>query len=171
VLSLEEGASGILTADALVAAAPEAVRSAYQVFLEENGFTYRASIAISNASCDLNAAPYMRIAYALDGFATPADAAAALNDGFLSELAAAQGYTASATASGLVYPVYTQETTACERPAVQALTYWKRGRYVVTAVATYPADSAASPDRWLSRLVGPIFETYFGDILIQEVRQ
>ena len=171
VLNLEEGASGILTADALVAAAPEAVRSAYQGFLEQNSFTYRASVAISNVSCDLNAAPYMRIAYALDGFATPAAAAAALSDGFLSELAAAQGYTNSATARGLAYPVYTQETTVCDRPAVEALTYWKRGRYVITAVATYPADSAAPADRWLSRLVGPIFETYFGDILIQEVRQ
>jgi cyclophilin family peptidyl-prolyl cis-trans isomerase len=171
VLTLDEEASGMLTAEALVAAAPESVREAYRAFLDENGFIYRASIAINNTSCDLNAAPYMRIAYALDGYATPADAAAALNDGFLSELAAAQGYTNSTTARGLTYPVYTQETSACERPAVQALTYWKRGRYVVTAVATYPADSAAPADRWLSRLVGPIFETYFGDILIQEVRQ
>jgi cyclophilin family peptidyl-prolyl cis-trans isomerase len=171
VLTLEEGTSGILTADAVVAAAPEAVRGAYRAFLEENNFAYRASIAVNNTSCDLNAAPYMRIAYALDGYAAPADAAAALSHGFLSELAMAQGYTNVSSARSLIYPIYTRETTMCERPAVQALTYWKRGRYVVTASVTYPADSAAPADRWLTRLVGPIFENYFGDVLIREVHQ
>jgi cyclophilin family peptidyl-prolyl cis-trans isomerase len=170
LLTLEEAASGIFSADGIIAAAPEAIREAYSAFLTTYNFEFRAAAAINNTACDLNAAPYMRIAYTLDAFTTPADASAALADGFLNELPAAQGYGDPATAEALRYPIYAKAETACDQDATHALTYWQRGRYVVTVEATFPSDSRATADLWLSRLVGPIYENFFADVLIKEIR-
>jgi peptidyl-prolyl cis-trans isomerase B (cyclophilin B) len=170
ILSLDAAQSGVLDADSVTAAAPESIREAYSAFLTTNNFEGRTAVSIQNTSCDLDAAPYMQISYALDSFPTPADATAALADATLGELAIARGFTAAEPAALLRYTLYTQSATVCEREATHALTYWQRGRYVVTAEAIFPSDSPATADMWLARFVGPIMETYFGAVLVKEVR-
>jgi hypothetical protein len=111
----------------------------------------------------------MAISYTLDRFDTPEDAAAALNDGFLDQLETASGFTKT-TVDSLDYPLYTQTNTTCEVDATQALTFWQRGHFVVTAQVTFPNSSQATAEMWLSRLVGIVYEGIFSDALQREMR-
>ncbi|MDZ4763844.1 MAG: peptidylprolyl isomerase [Chloroflexota bacterium] len=170
ILSLDATQSGVFDAETLAAAAPESIREAYAAFLAANGFEGRTAVSIQNSSCDLESAPYMQITYSLDAFPSAVEAGAALADGTLGELATARGFIAAEPVETLRYPLYTQTTTACERDATHGLTFWQRGRYVVTIEALFPSDSPATADLWLARFVGPIMETYFGAVLVKEVR-
>ena len=68
------------------------------------------------------------------------------------------------------FPVYSEPQKACNADATQAVTFWQRGRYVITAQALFPASSQATADRWLRDLVGISYESIFSDVLRPEMR-
>ncbi len=169
-LKLDESASGTFTTEQTSQYAPDAMRSDYAAFLAQYHHQFRAAHHVSNSTCDLQSVPYMSIGYTLDRFDTPEDATAALQDGFLDQMETVNGYTA-ATVDGMPYPIYTQSTTACNVAATEALTFWQRGHFVVTAEVVFPASSQAKPEAWLRDLVGTeIYERIFSDILRPEMR-
>ncbi len=162
--------SGIFDTAQTAQFAPGDLSSDFAAFLEAHHHEYRAADRVTNAQCDLNAAPFVSIGYTLDRFATPEDAAAALADSFLPQLESASGYTAT-DVEGLAYPLYTQTRTACDQQVTDALTYWQRGHFVATLQAVFPADHSIPPERWLTELVGvSTFERIFSDVLRREIR-
>src|SRR5204862_5704341 len=126
----------------------DALRSDYADFLEKYNHEFRLSHGITNGTCDMQSIPYMGISVTFDRFATPEDAAAALDDDFYGQMAEANGYTPTEV-EGMESPVYTQSRTACDVDATDAMTMWQRGHFVVMVHALFPADSPASADRWL----------------------
>jgi cyclophilin family peptidyl-prolyl cis-trans isomerase len=136
-------------------------------FLSSHQHEYRVSSALQN--CDMTQYPFMTLRYTIDSFATPEDAAAALADGAFSQVLTDQGFTDVTESDTLPYPVHTTTLTACDTPAVEAVTYWQRGHFVVTVDAVIPADSADFADEWLSQ-VGLIFERELTDALRREIR-
>ncbi|NDJ60589.1 MAG: peptidylprolyl isomerase [Chloroflexi bacterium] len=173
VLAIDETVTGVFTSDDVVAAAPEAIQDAYAGFLTQYNHDFRASHSVVNAECVLNQVPYVSIAYSLDAFGSTADASAALADGFLGELTAAQGL-GEATASDLLpNDFYAVEELHCDDTinATRAVTFWQRGRFIVTAEAVVPTDSPASADLWLLEVVGnQVYERIFADALRRELR-
>lgn len=157
------------TTDELVAAAPTDTQDALQIALTSYNHAYRVSGSV--AACQPDSLPFMDVSYSLDAFATPADAAAALADPVWAQVNEAQGLTESSTPQTFASPLYSETTTACDVPAVHALTRWRRGRFVATAEATIPADSQLAPDIWLNDIVGVrLFEPIIGDVLRREIR-
>ena len=69
------------------------------------------------------------------------------------------------------YPVFTETTSVCDTEVTHALTHWQRGRYVITAEAAFAETGNATPDMWLTQLVGTlIYERLFSDVLRAELR-
>ncbi len=169
-LAVNEAITGIFDTDQVVATAPESLQSDFAAFLAKYHHEYRAGHGVTNTSCDLQTIPFISVGYTLDRFATPEDATAALDDGFINQLAEANGFTSS-TVEGLDYPVYTQPTTGCDADAVSAMTVWQRGHFVVTVSVVFPDTQIAPPEVWLSSLVATsIYEPAFSDILRPEMR-
>jgi cyclophilin family peptidyl-prolyl cis-trans isomerase len=167
-LALDE-AHGIFEADAVAASAGEALSADYAAFLAEHGFEYRARTGLVNAGCDVVNVPFFGVRYTLDSYPTREAAAAALADGFYQQLPTADGFTAldESPAQGTVW---VKDTTACETAATQAIMFWQRGHFVVTAEASFDAASSATPDLYLTELVGNlIYETVLSDILRPEI--
>ena len=168
-LALDAQTSGIFTTADAAAAAPEAQQSDFAALLENNHHEFRAAHHLSNVECDVQTFPYIGIGYTLDRFATPEEAAAVLDDGLLGEIAVANGYTET-TVEGRDYPIYTRASDECERATTDALTFWQRGHFLVTAEALFPADAPAPAERWLHDVVGVIYESLFSDALRREIR-
>lgn len=168
-LLLDAEHTGVFDTDFVSQTVPDALRADYAAFLEEHNHEYRVSHRITNANCDMQSVPYMGISITLDRFATPEDAAAALAGDLYGQIAEVSGYTATEV-EGMDSPVYTQQRTACDVPATDAMTMWQRGHFVVTAQALFPADSPAGADRWLRELVGISYESLFSDVLRPELR-
>jgi len=172
-LAIDGTTSGVFTGEEVIAAAPEAQQVALSDFLTRHNFEYRVSNTVTNATCDLAATPFIAIAYTLDAYASAQDAAAALADAELEQLALQNGYSESAVSDNLGYPFYTETTTACDVAAVHYMTYWQRGRFIATAEITAPADSTIieTPDLSLSQGVGmQIYEPILADVLKREIR-
>ena len=148
--------------------APDALRQDYAAFLAKYHEEFRAEHRVTNGQCDMQSVPYMAMSYTLDKFDTPEDAAAALKDGFLQQMETVSGYTENKV-DGMDFPVYTQAKTVCNVDATQALTFWQRGHYVVTAQVTFPTSSQAAANLWLTRLVGIAYESIFSEVLMPEV--
>ncbi len=169
-LSVNEAVTGLFETDQVAATAPESLQSDFADFLAKYHHEYRAEHGVTNTACDLQTIPFIAVGYTLDRFATPEDAAAALDDGFITQLAEANGFTTS-SAAGLDYPLYTQPTTACDTAAVAAMTVWQRGHFVVTVSVVFPDTQVAPPEIWLSNLVATsIYEPAFSDVLRPEMR-
>jgi cyclophilin family peptidyl-prolyl cis-trans isomerase len=169
LLGLNEELSGMFTAEETAAFAPEGLRERFGEFLTANNFEFRAVTAIDNTSCNLEQAPYLAIRYTLDAFGSVEDASAALADGLYGELATEAGFAESPAAPALRYPFYTRAASGCEVEATEALTHWQRGRYVVTAEVVFPADSPATADVWLARLIPAIYESFYASVLVNEI--
>ncbi|MBE2272324.1 MAG: CBS domain-containing protein [Anaerolinea sp.] len=169
-LLIDEERTGAFTAEQVVQTAPDSLRADYSSFLTNHNFEYRISNRITNAQCSANSAQFWAISYAMDRFATPEDAQAALEEGFLDQVAVASGFTATES-STLPYPVYTFNRTVCDVDSVDAVTFWQRGHFVVTVRATFPATSDATAEQWLSERVGiATYEQIFSDALRREMR-
>src|SRR5690606_36633206 len=106
-LAVDNDATGTFTGEEVVASALEAAREDYAAFLEHNHFEYRVVNRVVNAECDLEAAPFTSISYTIDVFESRADATAALEDGFLLDLARQMDMVESEDAV-LDYPVFTE---------------------------------------------------------------
>ena len=82
------------------------------------------------------------------------------------------GFTESAASENLDYPLFTENTTACDVPAVRTMTYWQRGRFIATAEIVAPTDSSITqtPDLSLTQGVAIIYEPILADVLRREIR-
>jgi cyclophilin family peptidyl-prolyl cis-trans isomerase len=170
-LAVNEETTGIFEIESVTATAPESLQTDFNTFLEDHNFEYRVSNHITNVDCDLETAPYTAIGYTLDVYASREDASAALEDGFYQQLATEAGMTEADAPSEPPYPVFTETVTECDTELTRALTHWQRGRYVITAEATYADVVEAGPDIWLTQLVGTlIYERLFSDVLRTEIR-
>src|SRR5690606_38617282 len=112
-------------------------------WLSGHNHEYRVSGTVEN--CDLEVFPAMTLRYTLDRFATPEDAAAALDDAALADAASAEDLSA-AESEFLDNPYYSAPTTACEQDATRAVTHWQRGSFVVTAEVVAPTAGQITPD-------------------------
>lgn len=169
-LAIDDEQTGIFSQAIVVAGAPEAVRAAFDAALTEAEFGFRAQASVTNAGCDLDVAQYTLLRYTLDSFASRAAARSILDSGIYGQAAEAAGFAIDPAFTDLTYPVYLRETTACTVPVIDALTFWQRGQYVITARAAFPAENRDFADRYLSELVGGIFENYLAEALRAQLR-
>ncbi|MCS7070089.1 MAG: peptidylprolyl isomerase, partial [Anaerolinea sp.] len=169
-LAIDDEQTGIFSQMIAAAAAPDAIRDAYDAALTESGFAFRAQVSVTNAECDLDAAQYTLLRYTLDSFASRAAASDILASGVYEQAAEAAGFAVDPAFGDLAYPVYLRETTACNVPVIDALTFWQRGQYVITARAAFPTEVRNFADRYLSELVGGIFESYLAAALRAQLR-
>ncbi len=172
ISNILENQKGVFTTDELVSAAPEAIRDALSTLLTTNNHEYRVSSLINNKGCDLTNVQFISLGYTIDAFATPEDAAAALADPAMAQLPLQNGFTDSKTEDGIAYPVFTAQTTACDQPAIHAMTYWQHGAFVVTAEMTVPAEGNADQPfgAILTGFVGQqLFEPFLGGILYRDI--
>lgn len=171
-LELDEAQTGLYDTDGYLSQVPEAVRQDMATVLNDNNFGYRAAIGVINTACDSQSIPFLAVSYALNAFGSRSEAGAALESGVFDALAISEGYSAAALEDSLVpNTVYTRTVAACgDQPAVQAVTFWQRGRYVAQMGVTYQAGSPIPADFYLSQLSQQIFEYYFSDVLRRELR-
>ena len=168
-LTLDKEHTGIFTTEQAAQSAPAGMSGDFADFLAKYHHEYRVEHRLTNGQCDMQAVPYMAISYTLDRFDTPEDAAAALQDGLLQKMETDSGLTETAFPT-LPFPAYTQAQKACDVDATQAITFWQRGHFVVTAQALFPTGSQATADRWLRDLVGISYENIFSSVLRPEMR-
>lgn len=161
------------TTQEVVDAAPAEAQEALQTLLEANNHQYKVSNSINNKACDLETVQFISIGYSLDAFASREDAAAVLADPAMAELPLTLGYTESPTATSLAYPVYTTNVTACDQPAVHAMTFYQRGSFIATVEVTLPASAPAvgQLDRVLSEYVAQqIYESFLASVLFWDIQ-
>lgn len=170
-LIVDDTDSGVRTNEEIVAAAPESEREAYASFLSTYGHEYRVGQALETTTCDLNALPFMAISAQVDAYPDAQSAQAALDDGFLDTLAQARGFVASEdTPPTLTNTLFTSSGNVCEVASTHALTYARRGRYLVTYEAIVPADGEITPDQWLSAFVSrQVYDSLLGEIFVREL--
>ncbi|MBZ0274495.1 MAG: peptidylprolyl isomerase, partial [Anaerolineae bacterium] len=170
VLAVDTALSGTFDADQVVAAAPEGVQADYQNFLAANHFEYRVANTVTNAACDLESMEFASLSYTLDAFATREDAAAALAGDFLPQLTAAQGLSPVEPTS-ITSPFYTASVTACDVAALKAVTYWQRGRFIVTAEVVLTAqDLIPLADQILTQFVAlRVYDPLLGNVFRHEL--
>jgi cyclophilin family peptidyl-prolyl cis-trans isomerase len=155
------------TTDEAVAALPEDLGEQYADFL--SGHHHEYQVAGTLQSCNLTEFQFMSLQYTLDAFASREDAAAAVADPVFGQLLVDQGFSEGAESGVLPNPMYSASTTACETPAVQAVTYWQRGHYVATIAVTIPTEGQEFADLWLTEIAGRIFERELTDALRREI--
>ncbi|MFN8530874.1 MAG: peptidylprolyl isomerase [Anaerolineae bacterium] len=170
-LGTNSDVTGIKTVEAVVASIAEGLRESYSSLLSENNFQFRGAIEVDNTACSLSDAPFYSVGYTMDVFASRADASAFIQQaadetGVLYQAALADGYALLGTETTLPYPVFIGVQNVCDQDMTKARTFWQRGSFVITAEATFPANSQATADIWLQQLVGlQIYESLFVDVL------
>ncbi|MDX2160212.1 MAG: peptidylprolyl isomerase [bacterium] len=171
-LTLNADFSGLKTAETVIAGIAAEQQEAFAALLDESGFQYRAAARVENTACALDDAPFGALSYTIDAFASREGAAAVLATaadpaGALYQAPIADGYAVLEAETALPYPIFIGVEQRCDQEMTRALTYWQRGNLVITAQATYPANSQANADTWLQQLVGfQIFERLFADVLL-----
>jgi cyclophilin family peptidyl-prolyl cis-trans isomerase len=146
----------LLAAD-VQTSAPEAIREGYGTFFETHNFDYRVTAILSNQTCNMETIPFMTMSYTIDAFASVEDAEAAFNDPFLQTVPGALGYPNVSTPAGLGGTMYSNATTACNSNADTAMTFYRYGRYIVSAQVTVPQGGQSTPDAWISQLTNIFF--------------
>ncbi|MBC8170071.1 MAG: peptidylprolyl isomerase [Anaerolineae bacterium] len=158
------------TLETEVATAPEEVSADYQGFLEKYNYQSGATSTIDNTSCNLDSYAFVNLSYTLSAFGSADDAFAALSDGFLETLAAAEGFTKTET-SLLGANLYTRPVELCNTTATQGRIYVQRGHYIATIEAAIPADRPYGVDAVMDQFAARIYELTLADILRREVRR
>jgi cyclophilin family peptidyl-prolyl cis-trans isomerase len=153
--------------DEAVAAQPEGLSEQYREFFTSHHHEYQ--VAGTLQTCNLAEYPFMSLQYTLDAFASRQDAAAAVAGEAFGQLLVDQGFTDVTESALLPYPIYSATTTACDTPAVRAITYWQRGHFVATIAVVIPTEGQAFADRWLTEIAGRIFERELSDALRREI--
>jgi len=169
-IALDVERTGLIEREALIASFPEDESEALTTFLDAHNYAYSARITHTNASCDLQNVPLMGMNYTLHTFATKEDAATALNDDFVAAFVTNGGEYESIEGEELPNPIYTQSITACDTDALEARTYWQRGRFIAVATVTIPTNSDGTPEQWLGQVVGrQVYENLLSSILRPEI--
>lgn len=158
----------------VVSSAPEAIRADLETLLSSHNHLYRVSSTLNNKACDITQIQFYSATYTLDAFASSADAAATVDDPLMEKIATEKGYTDKKTSASLTYPLFTAEETVCEKPVLHAMTYWRRGTFVITAEVVWPADAAEGTDildRVLTEFVGGrLYEPLMVDVLYSDIQ-
>lgn len=168
-----DGTPATFDTDELAAIAPEDLQSNVLQFLTEHNHLFTALIAHETTDCDMNNAPFMDLNYMLSVFETPSDATAALQAAAVVDFAMMgavdQVYEATMTPN-LPNALYVVQTSACDRDAVQARTYWQRGRFLVVASITLPIERQGEAGLWLEQVVTRrVYENVLSDVLRPEI--
>lgn len=168
-----EGTPATLATDELVSTASADLQTSIRAFLTEYNHLFTALIAHENTECNLNNAPFMGLGYRLSAFETATDAANAIEDSTIVDFAmigaADQIFEATMT-QNLPNAMYIVQTTACDRDAIQARTYWQRGRFIVVASITLPIERQGEANLWLDQVVTRrVYENVLSDVLRPEI--
>lgn len=158
-----------LTVETAAASVPEDLQADYTAFLESHDYQFGYSSLIDNTGCNLDTYAFMTLGYRLDAFATGEDAAAALAEGFLDSVAAAEGYEKT-DISLLGGTLYSKSAQACNMNAINGRIYAQRGRFIVTIETTIPADRPYGLEQVLDQFAGRLYEFTLADILRREIR-
>ncbi len=169
---LQATENGLQTVDDVVNAAPESIRSAYRIFLEDFGFQYRVSAEVTQTGCNAQY-PFDVLGYRVDVFSSPSNVEAALSSGFITRLYEARGYTINTIESPLNALVFTTPAAMCsDTPGSVEVIVVPRGRYLATIYGQFGSDivSALTPDDLLINRIGPIFEGALSAVYRTELR-
>jgi cyclophilin family peptidyl-prolyl cis-trans isomerase len=158
----------------VVSTTPEAARKDLETLLTTYHHQYRVSSTLNNKACDISQLQFYATTYTLDGYALGKDAAAAISDPAMDKIATESGYTDKVTSANLTFPYYTAKETVCEKPAVHAMTFWRRGNFIVTAEVIWPAEAQQGVDvldRVLIEFVGGrLYEPLLTTILYSDIQ-
>jgi cyclophilin family peptidyl-prolyl cis-trans isomerase len=169
-VTLDATATGAYSDADLIDAALDELKPGLETFLTENAYEYGVTMAHVNASCDLDAAPFGQIGYTLHVFATVEDASAAMEDEFLPEFISEGNDFEVTETEHTSTPVYSWQTTVCDRDAIHARMYQRYGRFITVAESIFPVDSPFPADLWLDQVVKfQVYEAIFSDVLRNEV--
>jgi cyclophilin family peptidyl-prolyl cis-trans isomerase len=161
------------TADA-VSAAPEAARKDLEALFTANHHQYRVGSTLNNKACDVSQLQFYSVSYTMDAYATTKDAANAISDPAMEKIAMESGFTEKKTSPNLTFPYYTASETACTKPVVHAMTYWRRGNFIITAQIAWPVDAAQGLDvldKVLSQFVGGrLYEPLLTTVLYSNIQ-
>ncbi len=158
----------------VVSAAPEAARSDLEALLTAHNHQYRVSSTLNNKACDVSQLQFYFTSYSLDAFASGKDAAAAIADPAMEKIALESGFTDKVTSENLTFPYFTAKETICEKPVVHAMTYWRRGNFIVTARIAWPAEAETGIDvldKVLIQFVGArLYEPLLTSVLYSDIQ-
>lgn len=160
-------ATGVYDTESYISTLPEAAQEDAETLLTENNHEFTMYIAHENTSCDLNTAPFSEISYTVHAFATPEDAAAALESDTLENILAMGNEFETAEGEETGDPIISYATTACDVDSTDALTYRQLGRFLVVSESVFPTDSPFTADLWLNQVVE--FQVY-DRIFIEQFR-
>lgn len=166
-LVVDAAVTGVRDRDTLLGGYPESIRNTVGEVL--SGGTFAASIAHDNAACDLQNVPLMRLSYSLYAFDDRTSAQAALENTDIGLIVTLGEAFETEEVTELPHPVYTRSASSCGITAVEARTYWQRGRFIAVLSAIVPAESQATPVEWLANIVGVQYEFMLADILRPEI--
>ena len=158
----------------VVSSAPEAARKDLETLLTTNHHQYRVSSTLNNKACDVTQLQFYYASYTMDAYATPLDAANAISDPVMEKIALESGLTEKKTSGSLTFPYFTASETICTKSAVHAVTYWRRGNFVITAQIAWPVEAAQGLDvldKVLSQFVGArLYEPLLTSVLYSNIQ-
>ncbi len=157
-----------------VSSAPEDVQKDLETLLTTHNHQYRVSSTMTNKACDVSQLQFYFASFTLDAFATGKDAAAAISDPAMETIATGSGYTDKVASARLTFPYYTAKEKVCDKDVIRAMTYWRRGNFVVMAQIGWPADATQGADvldRVLLEFVGArLFEPKLINVLYSDIQ-
>lgn len=166
----DEALTGIYETDEVVAMAPAAVQDALTGLYATYNHEFSGLSAFVNEGCALSVTemgfPVYRLAYQLDVFATPEDAAAAFADEAWTQVQLDQGLTAEEIPS--IGPIFTTATSACDLDdlILARETLPPVGRYLITVESVVTAENTD-----IAPFLPEVFTmTLFNDALHEIVR-
>ncbi len=158
----------------VVSSAPEAARKDLETLLTTNHHQYRVSSTLNNKACDVTQLQFYYASYTMDAYATPLDAANAISDPAMEKIALESGLTDKKTSGNLTYPYFTASEAICNKSAVRAMTYWRRGNFVITAQISWPTEAAQGLDvldKVLTQFVGArLYEPLLTSVLYSSIQ-
>jgi hypothetical protein len=129
---------------------------------------------LNNKACDVSQLQFYFASYTMDAFATAQDAAAAISDPAMEKIALESGFAEKKTSPSLTFPYYTASETVCDKPVVHAMTYWRRGNFIITAQITWPIDAGQGLDvldKVLTQFVGSrLYEPLLTTVLYSDIQ-
>ena len=147
---------GVITTEALVAAAPEDQQANLAAYYAERNFQYRATLGLNNDQCNPQYF-FSSLRYTIDAYTTAADATTVITDAALDASNTAPDFTLEPSFS----PVFVRPATDCAGAEGQeGRLYLQRGRYIIIIEGIIPATvlTQATMEAVLSNAAG-VFET------------
>ncbi len=161
------------TSDEVVNAASATVQPDLGAFFDTYQHLYRVASVLTNTTCDSSQIQFFSASYALDAFASEADAAAAIADPVIEQLALKSGFDAQRNSDMLPHPYFTKTETLCDQRVIRAMTYWRHGTFIATVSIVLPADLEGITDLLDVALVefvaGQIYEPFLTEILYSAI--